>query len=324
MDGEKIRSAGIATLGVGRSEYRGLVATAEGDELGRIYSIFSNTMAEEKKSRLLQVICGILLIVAILFIVTREPKRPAYQRWKDQAELLEKASEKSAAKARRSSDTELVRGLLNENLSDREFDFSVIAEAASGRKVIPLKSRESGDRVIAAISKVMDGLLPEMSASGSPVHELGRINEGSKYFENSLLKRLGEIDGISCEIPETRGGSLQRAGYPDLKITDKSSGEVYYLDPKLLESGSADSTFRSFYFAPKNETLKITEDATHLLLGIEHDGNDGRWRFLKWRLVDLSDLKVRLKAEFHASNRDIYTPSSVLEMNVIERKDDDR
>ena len=109
-----------------------------------------------------------------------------------------------------------------------------------------------------------------------------------------------------CDIPPTRAGDRQRSGYPDLRIIDQQSKLVFYLDPKLVEQGSAESTFRTFYFEPKNETLKITDDAIHLLVGIEHDGKDGLWTFTGWRLVDLSQLRVRLKAEFQAGNAELY------------------
>jgi hypothetical protein len=92
---------------------------------------------------------------------------------------------------------------------------------------------------------------------------------------------------------------------------DRESGQVFYLDPKLVEQGSAESTFRTFYFEPKRETLKITDDAVHLLVGIEHDGKARLWTFTGWRLVDLSSLRVRLKAEFQASNAGIYQKSKL-------------
>ena len=41
-------------------------------------------------------------------------------------------------------------------------------------------------------------------------------------------------------------------------------------------------------------------------VGIEHDGKDQLWTFTGWRLVDLSTLRVRLKAEFQASNAELY------------------
>jgi len=37
-------------------------------------------------------------------------------------------------------------------------------------------------------------------------------------------------------------------------------------------------------------------------IGIEHDGKTGAWKFLGWELVDLANFRVKLKAEFQASN----------------------
>lgn len=220
-----------------------------------------------------------------------------------------------------SADVVLVKGLLKEDLSHREFDFAVVAEAVSGKKVIPAKGRESSARVLGAITTVMDELLGKMNSEESPLKGLRRINEGSRFFEDGLLEGLEKTEGITCGIPPTREGSAQRSGYPDLRITDELTGDVYYLDPKLMERGSAESSLRTFYFEPKDNTLKITEDATHLLLGIEHDGKDGEWGFLGYQVVDLSGLKVRLKVEFQASNRDLYREPSVLEKRKSAGKD---
>ena len=72
------------------------------------------------------------------------------------------------------------------------------------------------------------------------------------------------------------------------------------------------SSLRTFYFTPQTETNKVLHDANHLLVGIEHDGNTGKWRYLRWHLVDLSGFKVRLKAEFQASNEDLYRPELII------------
>ena len=48
-----------------------------------------------------------------------------------------------------------------------------------------------------------------------------------------------------------------------------------------------------------------------MLAGIEHDGKDQQWTFTGWRLVDLSKLRVRLKAEFQASNAELYRNSAL-------------
>ncbi len=279
---------------------------------------------EMKWRRVAQVVFGLALLGLIVFVATREPKKPDFPRWGVQEELLEKAKAADEARDQREADVRLVKMLLEEELSGRVFEFGVIAEAVSGKKVIPAARRESSARVIAAIGEVMEKLLEEMSGEGSPLRELRRINEGSKFFEDGLMEGLNAKQGLECGVPETREGDMQRSGYPDLRILDVESGDVYYLDPKLMERGSVESSLRTFYFEPKDKTLKITEDATHLLVGIEHDGKDGEWTFLSYRIVDLSGLQVRLKAEFQASNRDLYSERTVLERGGKDGKDGER
>jgi hypothetical protein len=208
-------------------------------------------------------------------------------------------------------DTALVLSLLGENLGKRTFSFATVVTACSGKKVMPLTNEPAHQRVTGAIAKALALTITELNQPDSPAHQIPRINEVSKFFEDGIHKHLNEIDGFKCDVPATRAGEHQHVGYPDLRVLDEESKQVFYLDPKLVEKGSLDSTFRTFYFEPKNETLKITEDAVHLLVGIEHDGKDGEWTFSGWRLVDLSKLKVRLKAEFQASNADVYQKSEL-------------
>ncbi|NQX01130.1 hypothetical protein HQ447_10745 [bacterium] len=208
--------------------------------------------------------------------------------------------------AQSAADAALVRRLLAENLSDRTFSFATVAEACSGKRVLPLTADPAHLRVTAAISRALEATLAEFNRPDSPVRQLRRINEASRYFEDAIQIHLNATSGLQCGVPPNRAGGHQRSGYPDLRIVDLESGLVFYLDPKLVEHGSAESTFRSFYFEPKTETLKITDDAVHLLVGIEHDGKEPLWTFTGWRLLDLSTLRVRLKAEFQASNAELY------------------
>ena len=218
-------------------------------------------------------------------------------------------AEETTSPKPQTDDVALVKSLLGENLSERKFSFATVAEACSGKMVLPLDDSPAHKRVVAAIHKALAETVAEQNKPDSPVRKLRRINEASKFFEDGIHARINTMPGLRCEVPPTRSGEHQRSGYPDLRITDVESGRVFYLDPKLVEQGSAESTFRTFYFEPKNETLKITDDAVHLLVGIEHDGKTRQWTFTGWRLVDLSTLKVRLKAEFQASNADIYHKS---------------
>ena len=64
---------------------------------------------------------------------------------------------------------------------------------------------------------------------------------------------------------------------------------------------------------PKVETNKVRDDAVHLVAGFEHEARiNGHWKFTRWDLVDLAQFKVKLKAEFQRSNRDIYRPEATI------------
>ena len=209
---------------------------------------------------------------------------------------------------------ELVENLLSEDLGTRSFSFAEVAGAASGKKIIPFDPENEGHAAIMnALKKSLDAAMVTMNSADSPTNDLRRINEASRFFEDALLASLNAIDTLTCEIPKNRQGKEQRSGYPDLLITHKPTNSKIYLDPKLYEKKSRQSSFRTFYFEPRERTLKITEDAVHLLVGIAHDGKDGAWTFTSWEITDLAHLQVRLKAEFQASNRDLYRPKAILE-----------
>lgn len=208
----------------------------------------------------------------------------------------------------------LIETVLSSDSNFRDVSFASLIETSSGQKVIPLAPDASVDaEIVSGIREAMTWTLDKMNRPDSPVRQERRINECSAHFEVALLESIDAQPSLACELPRTAEGNLQRAGYPDLKITHTASGRVAYLDPKLVEVGSLDSSLRTFYFTPKAETGKVLHDAHHLLVGIEHDGNTGEWKFLRWHLVDLSGFKVRLKAEFQADNRDIYRPELILE-----------
>lgn len=207
----------------------------------------------------------------------------------------------------RADDAALIRQLLDEKLDHRTFAFADVVKASTGKSIIPLdETNAAHQRITTAIRKSLTISLATLSQPDSPVRQLRRINEASRHFEELLLEKINQTPGLRCEIPPTKTGDLQRSGYPDLKITDTATGLVAYLDPKLVEEKSTSSTLRTFYYEPKENTAKINDDAIHLLCGIEHDGKNGEWTFTRFHLVDLSTLRVRLKAEFQASNAQLY------------------
>ncbi|MGB0414206.1 MAG: hypothetical protein ACPGJU_07130 [Coraliomargarita sp.] len=208
----------------------------------------------------------------------------------------------------------LVGWLLEDSQRLNSVSFSSVVKASSGHSILPIdQNSEVDSELLDAIGHVVDSCIEELNTSGHSIHQIGRINEVSRPIEDYLLHALDAMDDLSCSIPLNASGEHQRSGYPDLRIEHIESGRVFYLDPKVYRSGSERSGFRTFYFEPKLETNKILDNASHLILGIAHSGKvDGRWQFDRWQLVDLIDFKVRLKAEFQSSNRELYRDNAVL------------
>lgn len=208
----------------------------------------------------------------------------------------------------------LVSTVLNGGGNFSEVSFSSLIETSTGKQVLPVNPDDPVDReIIAGINDALRKVLNRFNQPDSITHRESRINEVSAYFETALIEELDSAPEFECGLPRTAVGNLQRAGYPDLMIRHIESGRVIYLDPKLVEEGSLNSSLRTFYFTPKSETSKVLYDANHILVGIEHDGNTGKWRYLRWHLVDLYRFKVNLKAEFQASNQDLYRPELIIE-----------
>lgn len=217
----------------------------------------------------------------------------------------------------KTDDNTLVKRLLAEDLGSRSFLFSQVVESSSGKKVLPFKKETSSHALVLEQIKASIGkAIITLNKPESPIKKLRRINEASRYFEDLLLIEIGKHPELTCTIPPNKEGKAQRSGYPDMRIEHTASKTVFYLDPKLFEEKSRASSLRTFYYEPKTRTMKILDDAVHLLLGISHDGVDADWSFTSWELVDLSKFKVRLKAEFQASNKDLYKEENLIESST--------
>lgn len=208
----------------------------------------------------------------------------------------------------------LIPWLLQEGGELRSIPFQEVVFDATGKKVIPCDPQNLTDqRVIKQVGSALNEVLKRMNAPDNPVQGIARINEVSSHFEDLTRELLNTSAGLSCDVPHTAEDRVQRSGYPDLRLVDQETKRVYYLDPKLFAVGSRDSSFRTFYFEPKVATNKVRDDAVHFIIGIEHQPrNAGHWNFTRWDLVDLAQFKVRLKAEFQGSNRDIYRPEAIV------------
>ena len=203
----------------------------------------------------------------------------------------------------------LIEWLLQDGRDLKGIPFSEVLAATTGKKILPVNSDVLWLKRLAA---VLDRTLAAMNDTAHPIHSVGRINEASRFIEDQLMAECNKEPGWSCGIPRTSAGEEQRSGYPDLRLVlDDQS--VVYLDPKLFARGSKTSTLRTFYYEPKSATSKVQDDARHLLVGVQHNGGEGgQIRFEEWDLVDVSKIKVQLKPEFQASNKDMYSSDTIL------------
>lgn len=207
-----------------------------------------------------------------------------------------------------------VHWLLDDGDRLEDVRFAEVAEAVSGCQVLPVDLSNPVDAaMLVQVQATLDAMLLELANPENSIHAVGRVNEISRHVEDFLLARLNEAEGYECSIPPNASGKEQRSGYPDLRLVHTASGRVFYIDPKVYKQGSEASSFRTFYFEPKRETNKILDDASHLIVGIAHGGKvDGLWQLNAWKVVDLIDFRVRLKAEFQSSNRDLYQVDAVI------------
>ena len=208
----------------------------------------------------------------------------------------------------------LIPWLLDEASNFKGIRFADVIAATSGKRVLPFDPQDADDqRVVAAIGPVLTEVLAAMNAPDSKTRGARRVNEMSSKFEDALQAKLNALPGFACTFPLTATGGKQRSGYPDLRLVDKATDRIFYLDPKLYAKGGKASTFRTFYFEPKRATNKVNDDARHLIIGIEHEkAPDGSVRFMRWELIDLANFRVKLKAEFEGSNADMYRPDAVV------------
>ncbi len=215
---------------------------------------------------------------------------------------------------------QLIPWLLNEDQQLRGVPFSQVIFDTTGRRVLPFDPNNAVDqRVAEAISIACNETMKRLNARDSIIQNVDRINEVSSHFEDTLRDLLNTTPGLQCNFPLTAQGKIQRSGYPDLRIVDRQSKRVFYLDPKLYAVGSRDSNFRAFYFEPRKATNKVHDDAVHFVVGFGHSprasgsgSSNATWQFIRWDLVDLSQFTMKLKAEFQGSNRDMYRPQAIV------------
>ena len=150
---------------------------------------------------------------------------------------------------------------------------------------------------------------PEQMAEAKMLAVLARDHQidvnGNVFIGNDgkPRKRYNECgNDMECVLKKSSNGKLtglgQAAGYPDLQNCICG----YYLECKVANSKSMDTSFRSFYLST---LTKIKESQPHLLVCFKH--HDGKLsKEDEPKVIDLYDLPLTLKQEWNTSNKVLY------------------
>jgi len=197
--------------------------------------------------------------------------------------------------------------------------FHLAIRALYRRKVIPLNLKEDKDvQLIETLSQVAQIAGENANRKGIFRSRPNEVGNDIEKFVREALKKVG----FNPETPMTAGGTRKAAGYPDIYVKDKYSRHVY-LECKTYNKANINTTQRAFYFSPAEEgRSKIIYDAPHIVMSFEikQIQRSGRRCYIPvaWKLVSIHSMKVSVKHEFNASNRDIYRREAILAEGKIE------
>lgn len=191
----------------------------------------------------------------------------------------------------------------------KNIPFPIAIKALTGFKVLTFGIEKN--------KKLLDLIIKAVRLGGKKAFQMGiftvRPNEAGNKIEPFVTKALREI-GLEAEKPLSKSGKKKIAGYPDIEVRDKD-GRTIYIDCKTYNTKTKDQTFRTFYFSPSKDP-KITRDAFHFLVSFELDFTKRKEERvfvpISWQIYNLNKLKVQVKHEFNASNKDLYQKENLL------------
>jgi hypothetical protein len=193
----------------------------------------------------------------------------------------------------------------------RDIPYKIAIKALTGCEVLTFNPKEKKNQEL--LKKLIEASQIALKNANKEGIQTKRPNEAGNEMEKFVIPALNEV-GLKAEKPKTKGGKTKTAGYPDIEITDKY-GRTIYLECKTYSSITKNQTFRTFYFSPSKDP-KITKDAFHLLLSFElkRAKRNKKEVFvpISWKLYTLENLKVQVKHEFNASNKDLYKEEYLL------------
>lgn len=182
--------------------------------------------------------------------------------------------------------------------------FRTVIKSATGHSILEFDKKHL--QLIKTLNNWIKKNLPLISEKIKTKYK-GRANELGNFVETELRNGLNKINGLTCNKPPLASGKLQSSGYPDCIFEFKKL--KIYADIKTYRSGTENSSFRSFFYQ-STQRNKIHHDAPHCIIAFETKSlggnNTSPFEIVGYKIIDLYNLQIKLKAEFNASNKDVY------------------
>jgi len=199
----------------------------------------------------------------------------------------------------------------------KRMPFPIVIKALTGYNVLSFDPSLERNKIL------LKQLGRAARIAGKKAYKVGiftaRPNEAGNRIESFVIEALERV-GLKANKPVAESGKRKTAGYPDIQIEDRWSRTIY-LDCKTYNTSTKNQTFRTFYFSPSKDP-KITENAFHLLMSFELATGKRKRKTafipISWQIYTLDKLKVQVKHEFNASNKDLYTKNALLAKGIIQ------
>jgi len=179
-----------------------------------------------------------------------------------------------------------------------KIDFVKLVHESAGHDMIRYDPTDEIHKTV--LDKMSDALNTFVKSSRRATRFTGnRVNDIGSTLEETIMQEMKKV-GLDSK-------KLSGSGYPDLMITHCELDVYVEMKSSSVKNGNVNH--RLFYYTSGK---KITVDAIHLLLQIAlTEEKDKIWIVDNWTLRDLYDLKVGLKAEFNANQRDFDSLGSI-------------
>lgn len=198
------------------------------------------------------------------------------------------------------------------------FSWTDVVQTITGRQIAPFKLSDPSDAAFAAkLGGALDSFMPKLNRPDGPIRTAKRLAIIPTLVDDELQTSLAGVVGLASEAADGNRLATLASGasdpYPAFRVTDQTNNQIYYLSVAFQPLDQNDLTRPLVYIDPKTAASRIAANGKCLLVVLEHNNKAGaELAFLNWKIIDLSQGKVRAKASFEAVTGEVILPPAVV------------